>query len=90
MRFMKVRKLAVTAILAVAISLVGCGTTTGERAGSGMVMGAAGGAAIGAMAGNPALGAGIGAGVGLVGGLIVDQNKKAEERGYKKGLQDAK
>jgi len=26
--------------------------------------------------------------VGLVGGLVVDQNKKAEERGYKKGVQE--
>ncbi|MFQ5657707.1 MAG: glycine zipper family protein [Candidatus Methylomirabilales bacterium] len=89
MRFMKVRKLAVTASLAVAIGLVGCGQTTGSRALSGGAIGAGGGALIGAMAGNAGMGAAIGAGVGVIGGLVVDQNKKAEERGYQRGRQDA-
>lgn len=60
-------------------ALSGCGTTTTERAGSGALLGAATGAAIGSMSGDVGAGALIGAGAGAVGGLIIDQNAKANE-----------
>ncbi len=61
---------------ALIVTLGGCGQTTGERSGSGMIMGAATAAVFGAIAGNAALAAGIGAGVGLVGGYLYDQHRK--------------
>ncbi len=51
-------------------SLSACGYSTGDRVGSGALLGGAGGAAIGAMAGNPLAGAAAGAVAGgAVGGL---------------------
>jgi uncharacterized membrane protein len=72
-------------------TLVGCAglTDTQQRTMTGTVGGTAAGAAIGAIAGNAALGAGIGAATGLVGGFLMDQHKKAEERAYQQGVQDA-
>ncbi len=58
------------------IGLAGCGTTTGERAGSGALMGAAGGALIGSLSGNAGSGALIGAGAGALGGYLYDQHRK--------------
>lgn len=59
-----------------AIGIAGCGTTTGERAGSGALMGAAGGALIGSLSANAGKGALIGAGTGALGGYLYDQHKK--------------
>lgn len=53
-----------------------CGTTTGERAGSGALMGAAGGALIGSLSADAGAGALIGAGAGALGGYLVDQHAK--------------
>jgi len=58
------------AIVIVALSLAGCGTTVGDRGLSGAGIGAASGAAIGAMVGNPLVGAAIGAGAGAVAGAV--------------------
>jgi hypothetical protein len=63
--------------MAIAIAaLVGCGTTTGERSGSGALMGAAGGALIGSLSGSAGEGALIGA--GALGGYLYDQHKKGD------------
>lgn len=57
-------------ILTLAIGLSACGYSTGDRVGSGALLGGAGGAAIGAVAGNPLAGAAAGAVAGgAVGGL---------------------
>jgi uncharacterized membrane protein len=69
-------KLATSFVLVAAIGIAGCGTTTGERAGSGALMGAAGGALIGSLSANAGKGALIGAGVGALGGYLYDQHKK--------------
>jgi len=69
-------KLATPFVLIAAISIVGCGTTTGQRAGSGALMGAAGGALIGSLSANAGKGALIGAGAGALGGYLYDQHKK--------------
>ena len=61
---------------AVALLLVGCGTTTGERAGSSALFGAATGAAIGSLSANAGRGALIGAGAGALGGYLFDQHEK--------------
>jgi osmotically inducible lipoprotein OsmB len=51
-------------LLAGALALAGCGTTTGDRGLSGAGIGAATGAVAGAFVGAPLAGAAIGAGVG--------------------------
>jgi uncharacterized membrane protein len=58
------------------VVLSACGTTTGQRAGSGALMGAAGGALIGSLSGDAGAGALIGAGTGALGGYLVDQHQK--------------
>jgi hypothetical protein len=68
--------LATPFLLIAALSIAGCGTTTGERAGSGALMGAAGGALIGSLSAEAGAGALIGAGVGALGGYLYDQHKK--------------
>ena len=55
-----------------AIGLAGCGSTTGERAGSGALMGAAGGALIGSVSGSRGKGAAIVAAAGAIGGYLYD------------------
>jgi len=69
-------KLASSFVLIAAIGIVSCGTTTGQRAGSGSLMGAAGGALIGSLSANAGKGALIGAGVGALGGYLYDQHEK--------------
>jgi hypothetical protein len=69
------------AILSVA-ALVGCGTTTGERTGSGALIGAGTGAALGSLSGNAGKGALIGAGAGALGGYLYDQDQKQHQRYY--------
>ncbi|MCG6943619.1 MAG: YMGG-like glycine zipper-containing protein [Thiohalocapsa sp.] len=58
------------------LALSACGTTTGERAGSGALLGAAGGALIGSLSANAGAGALIGAGAGALGGYLFDQHAK--------------
>lgn len=71
------KKILLVSTLALsALTLGGCGTTTGERAGSGALMGAAGGALIGSLSAQAGAGALIGAGVGAVGGYLYDQYEK--------------
>jgi hypothetical protein len=54
----------------VAMGLVGCGTSPGERAATGAGIGAAGGAVGGALLGNPLAGAAVGGAAGAaIGGL---------------------
>jgi osmotically inducible lipoprotein OsmB len=56
-------------------TLAGCGYSTGDRAGSGALIGAGGGAAIAAMTGGaPLAGAAIGAGAGALGGALTSGN----------------
>jgi osmotically inducible lipoprotein OsmB len=58
------------AVLAGALALSGCGTTTGDRGLSGAGLAAASGAVIGALVGGPVLAAAaIGAGAGAVAGI---------------------
>lgn len=56
-----------SAVLAAALALSACGTTPGDRAVSGGLLGAGAGAAIGSLSGN----AGTGAVIGGVGGAAV-------------------
>jgi hypothetical protein len=57
-------------LLASAIALSGCGTTTGDRGLSGAGLGAATGAVVGAIVGGPVLAAAaIGAGAGALAGV---------------------
>ena len=71
------KKYMTVSILALgALTLTGCGTTTGELAGSGALMGAAGGALIGSLSAQAGAGALIGAGVGALGGYLYDQHQK--------------
>lgn len=58
------------------LALSGCVSTTGQRAGSGALMGAAAGGLIGSLSGNWGAGALIGAGTGAVSGYLVDQHQK--------------
>ncbi len=73
------KRLTVSLLTLTLAALSGCGTTTTERAGSGALLGAATGAAIGSMSGNVGTGALVGAGAGAVGGLVIDQNAKAND-----------
>src|SRR5215469_7104006 len=61
------KSLAGRVLLFGAMALSACGTSQGDRAVSGGLIGAGGGAAIGAIAGN----AGLGAIIGGVGGTVV-------------------
>lgn len=69
-------KLTYPVLLAAALTIGGCGTTTGDRAGSGALMGAAGGALIGSLSADAGKGALIGAGAGALGGYLFDQHQK--------------
>jgi uncharacterized membrane protein len=72
--FMK--SVIIPAALVGAVVVTGCETTTGQRAGSGALMGAAGGALVGSLSANAGKGALIGAGVGALGGYLYDQHQK--------------
>ena len=69
---MHIKSLTIGAVLVSALALAACGTTPGERAVSGGLLGAGAGAAIGAAAGNPAAGAEIGAATGAAVGAVTD------------------
>jgi len=66
------KPLATALALSVTLIAAGCGTTQGDRAVSGGMIGAAGGALIGAATGNPATGAAIGAVGGAAVGAMTD------------------
>lgn len=65
---MKLTILAAGAMLA----LTACGTTTGDRAASGGLLGAAAGGAIGSLSGNAGAGAIIGGVAGAAAGAVTD------------------
>ena len=67
-----IQNLALCAVAAATLALASCGTSTGDRAVSGGLLGAAGGAAIGALAGSPGTGAAIGALGGAAVGAATD------------------
>ena len=69
-------------LLASAVILGGCGTTTGSRTATGAAMGAAGGAVIGSISGSAGSGALIGAGAGALGGYFYDQQQKNQIHSY--------
>ena len=75
---MKYSKLIV--LLAAALTIAGCGTTTTSRVGSGALGGAAAGAAIGSLSGDAGKGALIGGAAGALGGAVYDANQKDKER----------
>ncbi len=66
------RTSTIGAVVVAALALAGCGTTPGERALSGGLIGAGAGAAVGAVTGNPAAGAAIGGAAGAIGGAATD------------------
>jgi len=66
------KSLVIGAVMASALALTACGTTPGERAVSGGLLGAGAGAAIGAATGSPAAGAAIGAVSGAAVGALTD------------------
>lgn len=70
------KKIAFPMLAASLLLVSACGTTTGERSGSGALMGAAGGALIGSLSANAGAGALIGAGAGALGGFLADQHAK--------------
>jgi osmotically inducible lipoprotein OsmB len=61
------KSFAASSVVAAALALAACGTTPGDRAVSGGLLGAGAGAAIGSLSGN----AGAGAVIGGVGGAAV-------------------
>lgn len=61
------------------LALSACGTTTGQRAGTGAVLGGATGAIIGNQSGRSWEGAAIGTAVGAIGGLAYDSAQKEKE-----------
>jgi len=69
---MTLRTITTGAIMAAALALAGCGTTPGDRAVSGAMLGAAGGAVIGAATGDAGEGAAIGAVAGAATGAMTD------------------
>jgi len=70
--FVANKSLAVTGTLAAALSLAACGTTPGERAASGGLIGAGAGAAIGSLYGDAGTGAVIGGVAGAAAGAFTD------------------
>lgn len=69
---MTLRTVAIGAMMASALVMTGCGTTPGERAVTGGMLGAAGGAVIGAATGSAATGAAIGGVAGALAGAATD------------------
>jgi osmotically inducible lipoprotein OsmB len=71
--FMAISKLCMIALVgASTLGLLACGTTPGERAVSGGLIGAGGGAAIGAVAGDAGTGAVVGGLAGAAAGALTD------------------
>jgi hypothetical protein len=67
MTVITIKKFAASAAVLAALSLAACGTTPGDRAASGGLLGAGAGAAVGSLSGN----AGAGAIIGGLGGAAV-------------------
>ncbi len=59
---------------------------TQQRALTGTAAGATVGVVAGAIGGNAGLGLAAGAGAGLIGGLLVDQQRRAEDRAFQQGV----
>ena len=59
-------------VLVMALALSACGTTQGDRAASGGLLGAGAGAAIGSLSGNAGAGALIGGAAGAAAGALTD------------------
>ena len=70
------RRLMIGTLMIGIVGLTGCGTTTGSRAGSAGLFGAAAGAAIGSLSANAGAGALIGLGAGALGGFLYDQHQR--------------
>lgn len=68
------RKMPAVLAFAGALALGACGTSPGERALTGGLIGAGTGAAIGSFSGNAGTGALIGGAVGAVGGAVTSPN----------------
>jgi hypothetical protein len=75
-------------VAAVALPAASCAdlNPTQQRALTGTAAGAGIGAVAGAIGGNAALGAGVGAGAGLLTGLVVDRQRRAEDRAFQQGV----
>jgi hypothetical protein len=69
---MRIKSFAVGAMAAATLALAGCGTTPGDRAVSGGLLGAGAGAAIGSVTGSAGTGAVIGAVSGAAIGAMTD------------------
>lgn len=69
---MNIRNFAIGAMMASALAVAGCGTTPGDRAVSGGLLGAGAGAAIGSVTGSAATGAVIGGVAGAAVGALTD------------------
>ena len=67
-----VKSVAAAAALVTAVALSACGTTPGDRAVSGGLLGAGAGAAVGSLSGNAGTGALIGGAAGAVTGAVTD------------------
>ena len=67
-----VKSVAAAAVLMTTVALSACGTTPGDRAVSGGLLGAGAGAAIGSLSGNAGTGALIGGAAGAVTGAVTD------------------
>ncbi len=75
-------------VIALALPAAGCAdlTPTQQRALTGTAAGAGVGVVAGAIGGNAGLGLAAGAGAGLIGGLLVDQQRRAEDRAFQQGV----
>src|SRR5689334_7473876 len=78
-RNMTTKSGAIAAMFATTLAVAGCGTTPGERIGSGALLGAGGGAAIGSLSGNSGKGAVIG---GVAGGALGALTTPSHGYGY--------
>jgi hypothetical protein len=70
------KRASIISLAVLTLAAAGCGSTTGERAGSGALMGAAAGAAIGSFSADAGAGALIGGAAGALGGYLYDQHEK--------------
>jgi hypothetical protein len=79
-------------VAAVALPAAACAdlNPAQQRALTGTAAGAGIGAVAGAIGGNAALGAGVGAGAGLLTGLVVDRQRRAEDRAFQQGVAAAR
>ena len=80
------KKLLIFAALALLVTSCAEMNPTQQRALTGTAIGAGGGAVLGAIGGNAGLGAVAGAGAGLLGGLVVDQARRSEDRAFQQGF----